>query len=181
MPRRPCSPLCSTHKLALSLSLVALLVVSVVLVRRLQRHHTSAAGGASAHAVASTAVRPEYVWLPTLTFMLKGLWAFVVMVGLAFLLTPALRNFALGKAQVTWRDDSMPIEVVAEDPGKPDTLHDNYQTCRDARHLHLVFSDKDRYFLLCTSAIDPDRGAVYEVRREDSALASVRYVRSPAR
>jgi len=62
----------------------------------------------------------------------------------------------------------------------PDTAYDDYDTCQQSRRLHLVFSDSDRYFLLCTSEIDPERGAVYEVRREDSALASVRYLRSPS-
>ena len=177
----PLFSLWSAHKLMLGLGLFMLLVVSALLVWRIQRHHGSSSGGAAGHVAATAPVRPEYVWLPTVTFVLKGLWAFVVMVGLAFLLTPALRDFANGKARVTWQDDSMPIEVTVEAPEKPDPLHDNYRTCQEARHLHLVFSDKDRYFLLCTSAIDPDRGAVYEVRREDSVLASVRYVRSPGK
>jgi len=159
----PLFSLVSAYKLALIAGLIVLALASAGLVWRLQVHHSSAASGAAGHAGASTAAQPEYVWLPTVTFILKGLWAFVVMVGLAFVLTPALRNFATGKARLTWRDDSLPIEVRVE----------------EARHLHLVFSDKDRYFLLCTSTIDPDRGAVYEVRREDSSLASVRYVRSP--
>jgi len=175
----PLFSLVSAYKLALIAGLIVLALASAGLVWRLQVHHSSAASGAAGHAGASTAAQPEYVWLPTVTFILKGLWAFVVMVGLAFVLTPALRNFATGKARLTWRDDSLPIEVRVEEPEKPDAMHDNYRTCQEARHLHLVFSDKDRYFLLCTSTIDPDRGAVYEVRREDSSLASVRYVRSP--
>ena len=172
----PLFSLVSAYQLTLILALIALLVASGVLVWRLQRHHASST---ASHAAAPAAVHPEYVWMPMLAFILKGLWAFVVMVSLAFALTPGLRNFAAGKARLTWRDDSMPIEVRVAEPEKPDAMHDNYRTCQEARRLHLVFSDKDRYFLLCTSAIDPDRGAVYEVRRDDSSLASVRYVRSP--
>lgn len=172
----PLFSLVSAHELALVAVLVVLVVASGALVWRLQRHHASST---ASHAGAPAVVHPEYVWMPMLTFIMKGLWAFVVMVSLAFALTPGLRNFAIGKARLTWRDDSMPIEVRVEAPEKSDAMHDNYRTCQEARHLHLVFSDKDRYFLLCTSAIDPDRGAVYEVRREDSSLASVRYVRSP--
>ena len=174
----PLFHLCAAYWPWLLALLLVLAAVSIWLVLRLQAQHTNAVSGATSHAGGLVPVRPGHVWQPMLAFLLKGLWAFVIMVGLALLLTPGLKDFAAAKARITWRDDSMPIEVRVEAPEKSDSLHDNYRTCQEARHLHLVFSDKDRYFLLCTSTIDPDRGAVYEVRREDSALASVRYIRS---
>jgi len=178
----PIVSMCTDHQLAAALLLLAMAAASLWLVRLVHRRHRNQklAGALSYPGNPHPAAAHPLLHLPS--FVLKGLWALVTMVCLVTLLRPALRDIAIARAQAAWDMNGVAIRAIVEQPEKDDPsylLYAGYQTCMAARRLHLVFSDRNRYFMLCKG--DPDFGsaALYEVRREDSALASVRYISRP--
>lgn len=173
----PIFALCSAHSAAAGIILVGLVVCSLLLYWLTHRRHKTSSAAAAVPAA------PHAV-LQASGFVLKGLWALAATVIVATLLRPALRDIAIAKAQDNWKSAAVAIQAPVEEPQKGDPLaglYENYKTCLLSRHLRMVFSDRDRYFILCIAKNNAATGALYEVRREDSALTSVRYITRPTK
>ena len=71
----------------------------------------------------------------------------------------------------------MRIQATVDKPAETFNAYEDYKSCMDRRALDLIFADHDGYFLLCVADINETGGTVFEVRRDDSKLVSVRTVR----
>jgi hypothetical protein len=108
----------------------------------------------------------------------KGLGLFGILLVVAFLCVPFVRSDAERAADRKWTSEGVRIEAIAKEPESKEKSgwYDNYRRCAGRRALDLIFSDKDAYYMLCTSSVDETSALVFEVRR-DAGLASVRFVK----
>jgi hypothetical protein len=112
----------------------------------------------------------------------KGLELFGVLVVLAFLSVPFVQSDAERAADRKWISEGVRIEAMVKEPESKEKSgwYDNYKLCAGRRALDLIFSDKDAYYMLCTSSVDETSALVFEVRR-DAGLASVRFINGKVR
>jgi hypothetical protein len=102
---------------------------------------------------------------------------YIVTLFVAVAALPAIRWAAFHAAQQKWKTESFHVEALLKESEKTIQQQwvDNYNKCTERHALDLIMSDKESYYLLCTSSLDRSSGIVYEVRRE-VGLVSIRYV-----
>jgi len=110
----------------------------------------------------------------------KGVAWFLVLVLAVAILTPLIQSVAIQRADDKWTRTGTRLRAPIEAPTTSSSYED-YQSCMSRLGLDLVFADKNVYYLLCVSQINDDSGVVYEVRRAESKLASVRWSRRNAK
>lgn len=110
---------------------------------------------------------------------LRVLLALVLIGVFAMALAAKIRQAATSHAIDRWTLASVKIQAPAMAPGRETAQHQDYDVCLQRKGLDLLIADTASYFMLCPSEIDDTMGAVYEVRRDNSALASVRQVSRP--
>lgn len=121
--------------------------------------------------------------LPALNGYVQGALAvLIVSVGLTVIvkgIPPYVKKAAHQGAARAWDYAGIKIEVATiSSQSNPAAWQQNFDACKRRRRLQLIFADKSAYYVLCPSEIDT-HGSIFEVRREDSHLASVRYVTRP--
>lgn len=110
---------------------------------------------------------------------LRVLLALVLIGVFAMALAAMIRQAATSHAIDRWTLASVKIQAPAMVPGRETAQHQDYDVCLQRKGLDLLIADTASYFMLCPSEIDDTMGVVYEVRRDNSALASVRQVSRP--
>lgn len=105
----------------------------------------------------------------------QGLYLFVTLILIAFLLTPLIQLAAARQADQKWEYDGILIQALLSESDRKLAQHANYRLCSERRALDLIIADRDSYYMLCKSAINQVNAAVYEVRRE-FGLTSVRII-----
>jgi hypothetical protein len=118
-----------------------------------------------------------YERIRTLHPLSKGVTWFFVLVAVVVVSAPLIQHVAIQRADDKWTRAGIPLQAPIEEPREATAEYKDYKTCIERRALDLVFADKNVYYLLCVSEINDDAGVVYEVRRTDSKLASVRWSR----
>jgi hypothetical protein len=89
----------------------------------------------------------------------------------------AIRVAALQNADGKWASEGTQIDVLAKeaDGERRTEAHSNYRACSDRRALDLIISDKEAYYILCISSVEPKSAIVFEFRRS-TGLASARLI-----
>jgi len=120
-------------------------------------------------------------FIPRLSSVSGGMLALVLLIGLTISLNPLVRGVAAERVLDTWTTRGIAIQaaVKVDEKDRWQPLKD-YQMCQQRRALKLVIADKAAYFMLCPGEINPRSGQLFEVRRDDSVLASARLVDRPA-
>lgn len=116
-------------------------------------------------------------WAPKLPLLVR-VPAILVLLFLAVIACAyAIRVAALQNADDKWTSEGTRIEAMvkaAEGEGKSN-IHSNYRSCNERRALDLIISDKEAYYILCISRVEPKSAIVFEVRRS-TGLASARLI-----
>lgn len=112
----------------------------------------------------------------TLSSIAKGLVAFVLLMAVLLLLSPLIKASAIARASEKWDRVGVLIQATVDEPEHASSQYRDYVTCSERKGLDLIFADRNGYFMLCLSEIDEASAAVFEVRRDDATLASVRAV-----
>lgn len=107
----------------------------------------------------------------------EGVASFLLLILLAMAMAPLIKHVAVERATVKWDRVGVRIQAAVGQPEEATTQFADYKSCMERRALDLIFADKNAYYLLCISEINNATGAVYEVRRTDARLASVRPAR----
>jgi hypothetical protein len=116
-------------------------------------------------------------WIQGVHPTIKGVVSFFLLVLLAMALAPLIKHVAVDRADEKWDRVGVRIQASVAKPEERNTEYADYKSCAERRVLDMIFADKNVYYLLCISEINEAAGAVYEVRRTDSRLASVRPAR----
>src|SRR5690606_37764687 len=125
----------------------------------------------------------EFGWRYSSTpWYCRGLAALVLILFVSTILVRhvslIIREAALTNVAHVWDSLSgVRIRALAK-VSTPDIQNEEYATCKEDGRLLLIFSDRASYYMLCPATIAPE-GQLYEVRRDSSALISVRRVGHP--
>jgi hypothetical protein len=107
---------------------------------------------------------------------LHALYIYFIVVIIAVPAVPAIRWAAFDAANQKWASDDLHIDaMIKETENSKSAWVDGYKKCSERHALDLIMADKESYYMLCVSSVDPSSGVVYEVRR-DVGLVSVRFV-----
>lgn len=109
----------------------------------------------------------------------QAIATFIGVTLLTMMIAPIVQKAAVTHVTEMWGRAGIKIRAMVESSESGSDERRDYETCKKRDGLQLVFGDKNGYFMLCTSEIDDMDGVIYEVRRQDSALASVRRVSRP--
>jgi len=101
----------------------------------------------------------------------------LVFAAIVAVLSPLIHRVAIERADDKWTRTGIRLQTPLEPQSGSAVAYQDYRSCMERRALDLVFADKNVYYLLCVSEINDDAGVVYEVKRSDSKIASVRWSR----
>lgn len=105
--------------------------------------------------------------------LLRLLSVFLIAGAFVLSLSPFVKASAYARASQRWDQTGVKTQVLLRSSER--SRHgDDFQACLERRALELIFADRERYFLLCISELNAAYGALYEVRRSDPGIASVR-------
>jgi hypothetical protein len=108
---------------------------------------------------------------------ISGFAFFLILMVLAMAVAPVVKRAAVERANEKWGRVGVRIQAAVDKTGAFSLQYLDFTQCMDRRALDLIFSDKSVSYLLCVSEINDSTGVVYEVRRTEPRLASVRQVR----
>lgn len=114
-----------------------------------------------------------------MTWYVQAVALFISTTLLAMFISPFVKEAALVRAAQRWDRSGIKIRAMANSLESGAVEQQDYGTCMRRDGLQLIFADKSGYYMLCAGEIDKTIGMIYEVRRDNSVLASVRRVSRP--